>query len=200
MCNQQEKLPIFAYTLKSLLDLQLQLDSEDGDSEEEDSEGNRKAAYERVLRSFSNTRTMKLLYFTCLESVTVNESGGKVEDIGLFKCFDNFRAYERGPVEVDIYKQLSEIPGFVYQLGRFVSVNIEKLEAIARQIPDKLAEAIKKAIKNLKDRLSKEVFCDTQKLVDKSHMLPLWNYARFVEGNKMHTEDLKALALEKSVY
>lgn len=194
MCNQQEKLPIFAYTLESLVKLQLDYEYEQlGCASQKDYP---EEEYNRALKDFSNTRIMKLLYFTCLESV---KGAGDNIDIGLFRYFDRFRAYERGPVEVDIYMLLSMIPGFVYLSGRCTSVNLGKLVAVAEQIGPDIQRKIKDAIEGVKRVLSKEVFCDTQKLVDRSHMLPLWNTARFDEGNEMNIKPW-TVGVEKAAF
>lgn len=197
MCNQQEKLPIFAFTLKSLVELQLQYENGDSGLEKKDSEKYSTEDYNRALKSFSNTRIMKLLYFTCLESVTEKE--GKIENIGLFEYFDNFRAYDRGPVEVDIYMLLSKISGFLYEAGQYVAINMDEIKSVVSQISPNVRNMVENAVAKLKEKFSKEIFTNTQKLVDRAHQLPLWNYARVVEGNKMDI-NLNVLNLEKAEY
>ena len=58
--------------------------------------------FDQKLSDYTMTRYMKLLYFLCLVDAKGGEgetnSGGK-----LLSIFDNFVAYQRGPVEEDIY-------------------------------------------------------------------------------------------------
>lgn len=162
MCNQQEKLPIFAYTLKSLVKLQLDYEYEQlGRASQKDYP---EEEYNRALEDFSNTRIMKLLYFTCLESV--KEKDGKI-DIGLFKYFDDFHAYERGPVEVDIYMLLSS--------------SMASHDDVFSTVASELREMIVKAVDGLKTKIKEDTF----KLVEWAHQLPLWNRARFDKENEM---------------
>lgn len=53
--------------------------------------------YEKSLNDFPVVFLDKMLYLICMESVKSDK------EIGLFDIFDNFVAFENGPVEMDIY-------------------------------------------------------------------------------------------------
>ncbi|MCC8143607.1 MAG: hypothetical protein LIO97_06730, partial [Tannerellaceae bacterium] len=70
------------------------------------------------LEKFNAVRFMKLLYFTCLESCS-DFVEGKSENT-LFDLFDDFLAYEKGPVEIDVYSYYRSIlPRYVFN-GQFL--------------------------------------------------------------------------------
>lgn len=69
--------------------------------------------YDALLRNYNITHWMKTLYFICLSDYDRKFSSreGKFPDDGVFaikqgnllKLFDGWTAYEKGPVEADIY-------------------------------------------------------------------------------------------------
>lgn len=114
-----------------------------------------------------NTWYMKMLYFTCLQSVDTN----KTNDIGLFKYFNNWFAYTRGPVEKPCYDVLLECS------------DIES--AIDEE--DEVVEKIKEAIDYLYNTII-DVIKNVQGLVNLSHDLYLWEKFRF---HTLNNDDCK---------
>ena len=69
--------------------------------------------FDQKLSDYTMTRYMKLLYFLCLVDAG-GEGGGETNSGGkLLKIFNNFVAYQRGPVEEDIYRKRHEEEAFV---------------------------------------------------------------------------------------
>lgn len=99
MCKLREKLIVFDLLVEKLVKWQSELLKAKGEDPSND----------ECLQKFDSVRFMKLLYFVCLESC--QES---LED-NLFGLFDNFLAYERGPVEVDVYSNRSILPRYTYE-------------------------------------------------------------------------------------
>lgn len=90
MCLLRKKLLLFDYTIGKLI--------------EWDREVNKRKAEESLL-NFSNTRLMKCIYAICLMSV---EGSKQLEDT-IFKIFDDFVAYPKGPLEEEIYTNRSSL-------------------------------------------------------------------------------------------
>lgn len=125
--------------------------------------------YVEVPMAYSNTYLMKCLYFACLESSS--EPNGNNDGMGLFQVFNNMKAYPRGPLEYDIYENLANIDGLVYEDGR-----ISKVKVCTPDFEEKEnAEQIREAVEKLKNRGI--LYMDTTKLVELSHKLDLWNDA-----------------------
>ncbi len=104
MCKAQDKLVIFSYILGELIKLQKDMIPEDSTKTNGE-----------ILKTFSNTRIMKLLYCVCLESLYTSDNDVANENIdpnNLFEELGAFTAFPNGPVLLDIYKALDIIPGF----------------------------------------------------------------------------------------
>ncbi len=125
-----------------------------------------------VLKTLKLTRCMKLLYFTCLASVGKDNGNYK----GLFRTFNTFLAYQRGPVEENVYNNRKFL--FRYRFdGEFLQKRENPLGEI---LPNSNLEEynqekklIDKAIGDLKN-IPKFPMNDTDALVDLSHNLKLW--------------------------
>ncbi|WP_211605276.1 hypothetical protein [Porphyromonas gingivalis] len=68
--------------------------------------------FDQKLSDYTMTRYMKLLYFLCLVDAKGGD-GGTNSGEGLLSIFNNFVAYQRGPVEEDIYRKRHEEEAFV---------------------------------------------------------------------------------------
>lgn len=194
MCNLNKKLVLFDYTVEQFVKWDKEITNRQQGLDNE------------VLKSFSFTRFMKLLYFTCLESVNVENS-----DIGLFKIFRKFLAYENGPVEVDVYNNRSFLFRYKFN-GRFLErrkkedeqkENEEKLyEVYSNKLEGYKEEkkAIDEAIKKLRKR-NKDIFHmeNTIFLVELSHNLKLWKSASFFSYPIIDTS-IKSLKEEKELF
>ncbi|MFJ1323613.1 type II toxin-antitoxin system antitoxin SocA domain-containing protein [Capnocytophaga canis] len=144
---------------------------------------------EEILEGFSQTRLMKLLYFTCLASFE-NKKG-----FDLFRIFNNFEAYPRGPVEVDMYSNRSELTNFKY--NGFYLEKLSDNEDVKISIDIAVKISIDRAINFLKQKKDSFNMLDTDFLVELSHKLPLWSMAYFSTSNQLNIKNIKYLSIER---
>lgn len=177
--NLRNKLDTFSYMIGRFIDWEEEIRKEKEEKE---------TSPEEILEGFSQTRLMKLLYFTCLASFE-NKKG-----FDLFRIFNNFEAYPKGPVEVDVYSNRSGLPGFEYN-----GFYLEKLsdEAVKISIDIAVKISIDRAINFLKQKKDSFNMLDTDFLVELSHKLPLWSMAYFSTSNQLNIENIKYLSIER---
>lgn len=179
MCKAERKLEAFRYILTRFVAHQRVLTPASSDVE--------------VFNSFSNKRLMKLLYLLCLESVPYEG----LDEIGLFKVFDNMIAYPYGPVEQDVYDGLWLIKGVEYKDGKFESLPNEDNGG---DIEHELQCSIDTAFDKLVDRLG-NTFLDTERLINIVHSLYLWPKTYVSSSDKsMDVNNKDELIKEKNVY
>ncbi len=163
MCELNRKGQLFRYFVQQI--------SNALSSDYKTTGGNSVPEYVEVPLAYSNTYLMKCLYFACLESSS--EPNGNNDGMGLFQVFNNMKAYPRGPLEYDIYENLANIDGLVYEDGRISKVKVCTPDFEEKE--NENAEQIREAVKKLKERGI--LYMDTAKLVELSHKLDLWNDA-----------------------
>lgn len=129
-----------------------------------------------VPQKYSNTFLMKCLYFACLESCV-----GKENDLGLFKIFDNMKAYPRGPLEYDIYENFANIEGLVYEDGRISKVE-KKSSKDFEEGNQIYVKQIDSAVENL--RAHGTLKMSVRELIDMSHKLYLWSESYNFSNNR----------------
>lgn len=181
--NLQNKLDTFSYMIGRFIDWEKEIRKEKEEKE---------ISPKEILEGFSQTRLMKLLYFTCLASFEDKEDK---KDIGLFSIFNNFEAYPKGPVEVDVYSNRSRLPGFEY--NGFYLEKLSDDEAVKISINESVENSIKNAITFLKQRKDSFNMLDTDFLVELSHKLPLWSMAYFSTSNQLNIKNIKYLSIER---
>ncbi|GHU71625.1 hypothetical protein FACS189413_13580 [Bacteroidia bacterium] len=94
MCQLTKKLALFNYMIDKWAELQARKDNPT-------MQVITFKAKNAAIQKFSTTRFMKLAYFTCLESARGENNSYKSDN--LFKYFNNWIAYDNGPVEQTIY-------------------------------------------------------------------------------------------------
>ncbi|WP_172919570.1 type II toxin-antitoxin system antitoxin SocA domain-containing protein [Capnocytophaga canis] len=181
--NLQNKLDTFSYMIGRFVDWEKEIRKEKEEKE---------TSSEEILEGFSQTRLMKLLYFTCLASFEDKE------DIGLFSIFNNFEAYPKGPVEVDVYSNRSELTNFKY--NGFYLEKLSDDEAVKVFIDEAVKISIDRAINFLKQKKDSFNMLDTDFLVELSHKLHLWNMAYFSDSNQLDIENKEYLSLERKQF
>lgn len=160
MCIFNTKLKAFGYILSLFVAHQIRIADEFYAMELDD---------DKLCRTFSNKRIMKLLYLLCLESVSEKD-----RDCGLFKIFNKMIAYPYGPVEQDVYDSLGFIPLTTYKDGQFTK--LPDLENYLQEVPltDDVKNSIDVAFEKLAKSLSKDDFLNRDELIKKIHNLCLW--------------------------
>lgn len=201
MCLLRKKLILFDYTIGKLVEWK--------------QKENPEMSVDACLKELSGIRLMKLLYFVCLASVKE-----EVEDVQktLLGIFDNYLAYENGPVEVDAYNNRASLfhyrfvdnvlqvsseyrKSFEYEFGLFedeFKVDDPFKTLIAKE---KLTDQIK-MIDDSFDLLEekKVLVCEeTQNLVNLSHNLKLWNEANKSNG-KLSVDNIYLLKEETNLF
>lgn len=117
------------------------------------------------LKAFNKLKLLKLLFFVS----TIKQNDG--ED--LLDVFDNFYAMPYGPVESDIYNDLSEMPHFVFE-GNVLNVKDEIVDFSYTEISNNQRNRIDKAIDALETKNSKIFSMPTFDLVELSHKALAW--------------------------
>ncbi len=178
--NLRNKLDTFSYMIGRFIDWEEEIRKEKEEKE---------TSPEEILEGFSQTRLMKLLYFTCLASFE-NKKG-----FDLFRIFNNFEAYPRGPVEVDMYSNRSELTNFKY--NGFYLEKLSDNEAVKISIDIAVKISIDRAINFLKQKKDSFNMLDTDFLVELSHKLPLWSMAYFSTSNQLNIKNIEYLSIER---
>ena len=152
---------------------------------------------EQALCNLSGVKLMKLLYFTCLISVKTEGEVSFIKDT-LFESFDGFMPYPKGPVEVDAYNNRENLFRYTYENGLMKSNEngSEKFDSALdyeldkdKNAYDKDENAYFKQQLRLLDLSLSELFSinvtpfsDVDRLVEISHLSPLWNSAQIKNG------------------
>lgn len=73
-------------------------------------------------------------------------TNGNNDGMGLFQVFNNMKAYPRGPLEYDIYENLANIDGLVYEDGRISKVKVctPDFEEKEKENAEQIREAVEK--------------------------------------------------------
>ena len=80
---------LFSYMVDKLVDCQLNIENKNNDSSS--SGMNNHQVKSAIIKTFSNTRVMKLLYLICLESYKISKEKGN-DKYNLFNLFNDFYA------------------------------------------------------------------------------------------------------------
>ncbi|MCD7968812.1 MAG: hypothetical protein LUF87_09125 [Alistipes sp.] len=157
---------------------------------------------EKVISEFTTVRAMKLLYFFCLSSVKADANH---TDIGLFDHFDNFEAYARGPVEVDVYENRDHMYSFKFENGKLQdkrdSYSFSNFELIDNfqndnEVDDRIPSYIRKFPAAMNKFIGTGLILkSTDELVNLSHDLLLWSYT---DNSKMKVKDEDLVKIEYS--
>ena len=167
MNKKQFKLYLFSYIFRNLVDMHMKRNRCDE---------------KQAISSFSTKRAMRLLYFICLNSATEKDSG-------LFRYFDSFCAYMRGPVEIDIYQAYDIIPGLIYENEHYTDINPVDFNMIDTAILVETDIAINKLM-----MFPLEIFNSEEKLSDLTHKTELWEFAYLYKANyRMNIDDLNSI-------
>lgn len=178
MCKAIDKMLVFSYMVDKLVDRQLNIENKNNDSSS--SGMNNHQVKSAIIKTFSNTRVMKLLYLICLESYKISKKKGN-DKYNLFNLFNDFYAYPNGPVCLDVYNQLEKTEIYEYKDGAFtgeykkdssINKNVESVENF-----DYFNEVIDLSITYLLSDIGDETFLNRDKLVALTHKLPLWKHA-----------------------
>ena len=153
---------------------------------------------DKLCKTFSNKRIMKLLYLLCLESVSVKD-----RDCGLFNIFNKMIAYPYGPVEQDLYDSLNFIPLTTYKDGQFTKLPDldEYLHEVALTVEVK--NSIDTAFEKLAKSLTKDDFLNRDELIKKIHNLCLWSRIymfKSYDNRLMPVSDYEAIEEEIRCY
>ncbi len=173
MCNLNKKLILFDYMVGKFVEWDKEITNRSH------------AETDEILKSFGFTRYMKLLYFTCLESVDL-ERQEEEEEYNLFNTFDTFFAYQNGPVEDHVYNNRSFLFNYEFK-GDFLETLKNTTDPLEKERVDiyntnikgiykKDVTLIDRAIASLK-RKKNFPMADTQALISLSHNLKLWKSA-----------------------
>lgn len=182
MCKENDRLNAFSYALEELVKIH--------------KEKYGLSSIQEALKSFSNTRIMKLFYCLCLESIVIKNE--IVSSIGLFELFGCFYAFPNGPVLRDIYYILDKVPGFKYEDGHFSKYEDGHISDMG--VPDSYKILINDSVFKLFNNLGSGLFNDRNKLVELTHKLPLWRDAFLYKANKEMSIDPKDLKKEYDRY
>lgn len=118
---------------------------------------------------FSKLKVMKLLFLVVAADTAPFASGL------LLKTFDDFKAYPLGPVEDEIYKNIKDDALVKFEINN--KCLIVKPNESLRIEPDRVTDAIDKAINTLFSFNPNILNLKAWDLVDITHKYSSWNYA-----------------------
>ena len=141
--------------------------------------------------TMTNTRVMKLLYCLCLESCEYSKYFG---GSNLFKFFTAFKAYPKGPLEVELYNNIGALAGVSYKDGR-----IESCEQYVIDETNSIALMIRYICRSTRFGILLNKSVD--ELVELTHKLFIWREAMVCSNDKvMRTDRDDYLDLELTKY
>lgn len=117
------------------------------------------------LKEFNKLKLLKLLFFVS----TIRQDDGN----DLLDIFGNFYAMPYGPVESDVYNDLSEMPHFVFE-GNTLNIKDGVVDFNFDDIRRARRDKIDKAINTLYSKNSKIFSMPTFDLVELSHKALAW--------------------------
>ena len=133
----------------------------------------RRKELNKKLSEYPMTRYMKLLYFLCLKDTQIKKdeqvlnntftSWDKLKTTAtLLNLFDNFVAYQNGPVEIDIYENRRNegmFSLFTFESDGMLKLREKDLDSKANNVLNEIDKntqnAVKKALEKLKNKSSK---------------------------------------------
>lgn len=143
----------------------------------------------KELIKLPTTYIMKMLYFTCLESVNIEN-----KNTGLFEYFNNFEAWQNGPVEVEVYEMLKNPfskNSILRHWDEEVNLNVE-----TQGIKSQISECLHKLLSTFEFKRIQE---SLSQLIDLSHNLGLWRKGRDLYSKKMNI-NLESVFIEKGEF
>lgn len=158
---------------------------------------------EETLKTFSNTRIMKLLYCLCLESYgTGNKEYGETPKPtdNLFGFFGRFTALPNGPVLLSLYRELDIVPGFVYKDGHYLCEKIDNVSDVLYSEHPYAVVMVDNAICELHKHMDSELFKDRNKLIELMFKLPIWQDTFMYRIDKLMSIDSYDIKREYSAY
>ena len=152
-----------------------------------------------IISKFTTTRFMKLLYFTCLASAYAERKKAKEEnrefeiEKTLFHNFDDWVAYENGPVAQSVYDRIGQFPTIDKKDGIF-SYNANDLTESMKGLSAEKARIDDSIKKLIADKIPFTTKDNIDDLIWLSHA-KLWNIALW-EDKVLFVNDPYLLGVE----
>lgn len=130
------------------------------------------------MKKYKNVFIQKMLYMTCLESISK-------KDFNLFSIFDNFLAFEKGPVEIEIMNMYNDF------LEKRISFDNKKMKN------DPVEKMIERSLELLfQEPIIKNIITnDTKKIIEMipkiTQKFPTWIDAFYTSSRKMNLKNTK---------
>lgn len=159
MAALKDKLDLIDYLITQILNWRKEIDEREYDES-------------KVLNYLGCVPLMKMQYIISLLTVRNYSEASQDDKIGLFKYFDSYYAYPKGPVEVDCYYNMSKLSNYSLDDKGFV-----RNETSSNNAPLVIPEPLVIRIKSSFDKLSSCKgfdFWNKEFLIDLTHRTWLW--------------------------